>query len=50
MDAGEVVTIATYGECKLRGPWSNYLIKGLLGHRNTEVCMSGSTAGSYHRQ
>lgn len=40
MDVGEVVTMATYWGCKLRGPGSNYLIKGLLGHRKTEVCMS----------
>lgn len=41
MDAREVVAIATYGRCKLWGPRGNYLIKGLLRHRNTEVCMRG---------
>lgn len=41
MDAREVVTIATYRRCKLRGPRGNYLIKGLLWHRDTEVCVRG---------
>lgn len=47
-DAGEVVTMATYEGCKLRGPQSNYLIKGLLGLRETEVRVcEGPTAGVF---
>ncbi|GLD56732.1 5-hydroxytryptamine (serotonin) receptor 1A b isoform X1 [Lates japonicus] len=37
MDAGEVVAIATYGGCKLRGPRGNYLIKGLLATQEYRV-------------
>lgn len=51
MDAEEVVAIETYGGCKLR-PRGNYLIKGLLRHRNTEVCMRGPQlpAASHNKQ
>ncbi len=50
MDAGEVVAIATYGGCKLRGPKGQLPDQRPAATQEYRGVCEGSTAGSYLRQ